>query len=124
MKQFLTSIITFIAFIAMSSLSAGASGQEQIEYRTFDDNIQVIDVRTHAEFNEGHLPKALHIPHTTILQGQGFADLDKTKPIVLYCRTGARSGQAKVFLEAQGFTDVTNAGGISELIIPTDKTRK
>jgi len=122
MKKFLTAIIAIIA-IAFS-LSAGASVQEKIEYKTFDDNIQVIDVRTDAEFNEGHLPQALHIPHTTILQGEGFADLDKTKPVVLYCRTGGRAGQAKAFLEEQGFTDVTNAGGISELIIPTDKTRE
>ena len=117
MKQFLTAIIA-LAF----SLSAGASVQEKIEYKTFDDNIQVVDVRTDAEFNEGHLPQARHIPHTIILQGEGFADLDKTKPVVLYCRSGGRAGQAKAFLEAQGFTDVTNAGGISELIVPKDKT--
>jgi phage shock protein E len=122
MKKFLTAIIAIFA-IAFS-LSAGALVQEKIEYKTFDDNIQVIDVRTDAEFNEGHLSQALHIPHTTILQGEGFADLDKTKPVVLYCRTGGRAGQAKAFLEDQGFTDVTNAGGISELIIPTDKTRE
>ncbi|GAB55936.1 phage shock protein E [Glaciecola punicea ACAM 611] len=122
MKKFLTAIIAIFA-IAFS-LSAGALVQEKIEYKTFDDNIQVIDVRTDAEFNEGHLSQALHIPHTTMLQGEGFADLDKTKPVVLYCRTGGRAGQAKAFLEDQGFTDVTNAGGISELIIPTDKTRE
>ena len=110
------------ALLAISiSFGLFATQKEAIVYQTFADNVQVIDVRSDEEFSTGHLPQALHIPHTTILEGKGFADLDKTKPVVVYCRSGGRAQLAKDYLDAQGFTDVTNAGGISDLVVSSEK---
>lgn len=81
----------------------------------------VIDVREQGEWDEGHLPQARLIPLGTI--DQHFADIEqaaggKDKPIVLYCRTGGRSGHAKDALTAAGFSNVVNGGTYRALSTP------
>jgi phage shock protein E len=116
MRRFLTTIVAMTLFISIT-----VSAKESIQFQKFDNDVQVIDVRTLGEWETGRHPDALHLPHTTILDGKGFADLDKTKPVVLYCRSGGRAEQAKNYLIAQGFQDVKNLGGISDLFIPEEK---
>jgi len=70
---------------------------------------------TQPEFNEGHLPGALLIPYDEITSRVSKLHADKSRPIVLYCRTGRRSGIAKQSLEQLGFTQVLNAGGYEAL---------
>lgn len=75
---------------------------------------RVIDVRTPAEFHDGFYPGAVNIPLATL--GARMNELEpKDKPIVLYCASGARSGQAARILKQAGFTDVTNAGGLEDM---------
>ncbi len=73
----------------------------------------VIDVRTEAEWKTGHLEGALHIEWQDILSIQ-----DKTTPkdeaIYLYCRSGNRSGKAAKILIESGYTNITNAGSITD----------
>ena len=77
----------------------------------------VIDVRTEAEWNTGHLEGALHIEWQDILKVP--SDIQKDEEIFLYCRSGNRSGKAtKILLEA-GYVNAKNAGSIlkaSELL--------
>ena len=77
----------------------------------------VIDVRTKAEWNTGHLEGALHIEWQDILKVP--SDIQKDEEIFLYCRSGNRSGKAtKVLIEA-GYVNAKNAGSIlnaSELL--------
>ena len=77
----------------------------------------VIDVRTEAEWNTGHLEGALHIEWQEILKIS--SDIKKDEEIFLYCRSGNRSGKAtKTLLEA-GYVNAKNAGSIlnaSELL--------
>lgn len=79
----------------------------------------VVDVRTAEEWSEGHLPTAKHIPVDEV--EQRLADFeklvggDKSKPLVVYCASGNRSGKAKKKLEAAGFTNVVNGGGYDDL---------
>ena len=62
---------------------------------------QLIDVRTPEEFATGHLLNARNIPHDQIQNHVAeLGELDSS--IVLYCRSGNRSGQAKVVLEGLG----------------------
>ncbi len=72
---------------------------------------QVIDVRTESEGAQGVIDGAIHIPlHLLPLRA---ADIRQDKPVVIYCRTGARSAQACAFMSAQGFGNMHNlAGGI------------
>jgi phage shock protein E len=113
-------MLTIIVAMTMV-LSVTVSAKETPQFQKFDSDVQVIDVRSDAEWEEGHHPDALHLPHTLILDGKGFADLDKTKPVVLYCRSGGRAQRAADFLVAQGFQDVKNLGGISDLVITKEK---
>lgn len=67
-----------------------------------------VDVRTPAEFAAGNRPGSLNIPLDEI--AARAAALDKDKPVVLSCASGARSAAAAGVLKGLGFRDVTNAG--------------
>jgi len=77
-----------------------------------DNNAVVLDVRTQDEVDEGMIPNAIHID---IYKGQGFVDeveaLDKTKSYYVYCRSGARSGQACGIMNQLGFEKAYNLEG-------------
>lgn len=117
MKIFISILTAITLFCIAPFLASQALAKDEVKYQQFESDVQLIDVRSDAEWQAGHHPDAIHLPHTTILDGEGFQDLDKTKPVALYCRSGGRAGRAKDFLESQGFTNVTNLGGISDLII-------
>lgn len=70
---------------------------------------QIIDVRTPAEFNGGHIKGAKNIPLQSL--GQNLGKISKGKPIITCCASGARSAAAKNILQNSGFTDVYNGGG-------------
>lgn len=73
-----------------------------------------IDVRSSAEFASGHLEGAHHIPWDSIETGVAALKLDRDRPIYLYCAAGGRAEQARQRLAAQGYTAVTNAGGLEQ----------
>jgi len=79
----------------------------------------VLDVRSPDEFSEGSLPRATNIPiqdfSGRIAEVEQLAGGDKTKPIVVYCGSGARAAKAKRQLEAAGYTQVVNGGGFDDL---------
>lgn len=75
--------------------------------------VHVIDVRSRAEWQAGHIPGAQHIPLGD-LSGQAKS-LPGDRPVVVHCQGGARSAIAASVLQAQGRTDVLNlAGGFTE----------
>jgi phage shock protein E len=79
-----------------------------------DGGALVVDVRTPEEFAEGHAEGALNIPLDVIVQRS--AELgDPAGQIILYCRTGNRSGQAIARLRRQGFQALTNGGGLDNM---------
>jgi phage shock protein E len=73
-----------------------------------------IDVRTPAEFEQGHLSNATLIPYDGIEKGIAALKLPKDTPIYLYCAVGGRAEKAKQTLEAINYTQVTNVGGIDD----------
>ena len=75
-----------------------------------------IDVRSDAEYQEQHLEGAINIEFTEILAGVSQAGLAKDTEILLYCGSGRRAGIALEELEAAGFTNVTNRGGLTEVL--------
>jgi len=75
-------------------------------------SLTVIDVRTEAEWNTGHLEGALHIEWQDILEIS--SDIPKDEEIYLYCRSGNRSGKATKILLDAGYINAKNAGSISE----------
>ncbi len=76
------------------------------------EDIVLIDVREVDEWNAGHIPSAEFMPLSTFNEGYKILN-NKNAEIILQCRSGVRSLRAAQFLEAQGFTNLTNlAGGI------------
>jgi len=74
----------------------------------------IIDVRTVEEWKAGHLASAQHLQLELLASNISELATDKDQPIYLYCRSGNRSGQAKTILEALGYSQVTNAGGLRD----------
>ena len=75
-------------------------------------NLQLIDVRTPAEYADGHLTKAKLIPLQEL--EERFAEINKNKPVLLYCRSGHRSGMALKLLNDKGYTQAKHIeGGIT-----------
>ncbi len=81
-----------------------------------DENAVLIDCRTPREWNEGVQKGALLID---IMEGPAFMDkinqMDKSKNFYVYCRSGNRSGQACMLMDANGFSQAYNLlGGMLE----------
>lgn len=72
------------------------------------NNSFLVDVRTEPEFAEGHIEGSVNIP-LHALPNELIKFKNKTN-IIVFCRSGNRSGQAKIILEQNGFTNVVNGG--------------
>jgi phage shock protein E len=76
----------------------------------------VVDVRETGEFAAGHFDGAINIPLGIIpLRLDEFKAM--TGPIVVYCRSGNRSGMAQMLLKQAGLTEVYNGGGLHDMLI-------
>lgn len=77
----------------------------------------LLDVRSQGEFDSGHVEGATLIPvdelESRLAEIETATGGDKTKPIVVYCRSGRRSATAKQTLLAAGYTQVSDLGGMS-----------
>jgi phage shock protein E len=74
---------------------------------------QLIDVRSQAEFMSAHAPGSINIPLPEL--GSRLTEIDKTKPVVLCCASGTRSGMAAMLLKKNGHQKVYNIGSWSKL---------
>lgn len=99
--------------LAMISFTSWASERGELAWDLVEQGALLIDVRTPSEFNQGHLDGAANFPLDTI--NTAFSDIDKQTPIVVYCRSGNRSGQAMSYLKKAGFTQVYNGGSLDEM---------
>ena len=71
----------------------------------------VLDVRDEKDYAEGHLPRARHIPMKDLAARVGELAKFKSKPVIVTCKSGMRSGAACRLLKAQGFTSVYQLKG-------------
>jgi len=110
--------IIFIVIAASAAayffyLRGGVASSEKVQ-EWIDRGALVADVRTPEEFAALHFKGAVNIPLGEIeMKLDEFGDRDGL--IILYCRTGNRSGQAKAILERNGFKNVINAGGLKHM---------
>jgi rhodanese-related sulfurtransferase len=119
MKKKICFSILFAAAVFLSCASDGDANNttdytdpDVIRNLTEDppENFYLVDVRTPEEYWGGHIPGALNIPLSKIEEEQPTDNKDAL--IVVYCRSGNRSGQAKRILESLGYRNVHNFGGI------------
>jgi len=71
----------------------------------------LIDVRTPEEFNDGHIPGAINIPHTELVGKIDEIQSGKANQVILYCRTGRRVGIAQKILVKNNFQQVDHLTG-------------
>jgi phage shock protein E len=69
--------------------------------KIIDSGSQLIDVRTEAEYEAGHVPGARHVPLADVQRES--SGLAKDQPVILYCRSGNRSGPAAEAFAASGW---------------------
>ena len=88
-----------------------------LAHRLVEQGALLLDTRTPEEYAAGHIEGAVNIPHDQVAaEIERIAELtggDKSKPIVVYCRSGRRSGMAKQTLAEHGYGRVSNLGGMS-----------
>jgi rhodanese-related sulfurtransferase len=75
------------------------------------DNIQLVDVRTPEEYAEGHIENALLINFKSDDFEEKIQELDKDKPVYVYCKSGNRSGQASEIMKELGFKQIIDLDG-------------
>ena len=120
-------IVNKLVLMALAlALLAGCSGKDKKEDTAISDlatfrglsaaieteeEFVLYDVRTAEEYEVGHIPGAINIPHDVI--GRTIPIEDKDTPIVLYCRSGNRSGTAYRDLKSLGYKNLFDFGGIN-----------
>ena len=114
-------VITALLTLALGSAQASAPSAVAAQVGPLGKPTLVIDVRTAEEFAEGHFPGAINIPHEDIVQGIRARNVDKDQTVLLYCRSGNRSGQAEIKLQSSGFAGAKNVGGLKALLAATGR---
>lgn len=112
-----------LAFLLAVALPFGSLAQEVIQTVPADqfaqamdslDNYQLVDVRTRAEFKQGHIEGAKQHDVNQKRFNRRVSRLNRNQPVLLYCRTGKRSHQAALTLQEMGFQKIINLeGGIT-----------
>ena len=120
--KFTATLIAFATMFTVACRGAPAEPAEMINpeiIAAIESQALIVDVRTPEEFTDGHYPGAINIPHDTILEGLEQLGVTEETPVILYCRSGNRSGQAEQVLQEKGFTEARNAGGLEALLSAT-----
>ncbi len=87
---------------------------EEAKKMLIEQQAQLVDVRSPTEFAQGSLPNAINLPLQTINQADTI--LEKDKPVILYCVTGARTKMAKIQLNNFGFDKVHDLGSFQNYL--------
>lgn len=113
-------VLALVAFFFFNRMSAGGESRltsQEVLQQLKDNPGVIIDVRSQAEFDAGHLSDVDF--QYDFLSGEfesKLDSLDKNKTYYLYCRSGNRSGQSAKLMRERGFENVYNIGGYKELV--------
>ena len=114
MKKF-----AFMSLFAVLSTIFGCSAQgfvsveaDEFAREIAKKEVQLVDVRTAAEYAEGHIPNAVNIDVYSSDFAEKIAALDKNQTLAIYCRSGRRSKSAAQQAVNLGFKGVELDGGV------------
>lgn len=112
----LSLIAVFAAtFMLFNQVSFAKDISAEQAWVSIKNGATLIDVRTAEEFAAGHIEGAINIPFDNIVNGISTLTLSPDSEIILYCRSGRRSGIADKSLAEAGFANTMNAGGFNAL---------
>lgn len=115
MNKFLTLIFSISILFACKSQTIETI--TKVDVATFKEalstnlDIQLVDVRTLEEYNDGYIENAILIDYFLADFNTKIQELDKEKPVYLYCRSGGRSGKASKVMEELGFKKIVDLEG-------------
>ncbi|MBQ8505268.1 MAG: rhodanese-like domain-containing protein [Clostridia bacterium] len=118
-RKILVMILSAVVLMGCTSCEPPTNTYKQVtaeEAMSMMDSLSspyiILDVRTPAEFAQGHIPNAINIPNETIGTEEIPQLPNKKQVIFVYCRSGNRSKQAAEKLVQLGYTNVVEFGGI------------
>lgn len=117
-KLLILALSLFLAGCMVIKTSETSSSYKTISSKEAQQMIEdnkdalILDVRTAAEYESGHIPNAVNLSNEDIQAGKVDSLKDKSQLIMVYCRSGNRSRQAAQKLAELGYTNVVDFGGI------------
>lgn len=120
MKKLLLSttlILSFFVAACQQTTNDGKSINEKVSIEQFEklltekSNALILDVRTPEEFAAGHVKGAVNLNIYDAGFKTALTKLDKSKPVLVYCKAGGRSADAATQMQDLGFSEVYNFGG-------------
>jgi rhodanese-related sulfurtransferase len=103
--------LAVLAYEASRARGGGQSVGPTDAVRLINEGAVLLDVRTQAEFDAGHILDARHVPQDQLASSVETLRKYKDKVVIACCESGMRSGAAARVLQAQGFTKVVNLKG-------------
>jgi rhodanese-related sulfurtransferase len=103
--------LAVLAYEASRARSGGQSVGPMDAVRLMNQGAVLVDLRTRAEFDSGHILDAKHVPQDQLASSAETLKKYKDKVVIACCESGMRSGAAARVLQAQGFTKVVNLKG-------------
>lgn len=106
---------------AQEAIYMNITAEEAKEIMDTQEGYIILDVRAQEEYDEGHIPGAIVIPHTEVETRAEEELPDKSQLILVYCRSGRRSKIAAETLVELGYTNIREFGGILDWPYETEK---
>ena len=118
MKKILVLLVICILLCGRQNNGMKSSGKikcSDIEtILSYENNPKLIDVRTKEEYDQYHLDNAINIPYDNIKEDiKTLVDVSVDTPIIVYCKSGARSEKAYSTLRGSGYSHVYDLGSMS-----------
>lgn len=113
MKNIVTALVLSLAFLSCKTATKDKMSNTTVVNATTvqeiiagNGDVQILDVRTPKEFQQGHIAGAVNININEGDFDQQILSLDKNKPVIVYCLSGGRSSDAAEKLAAAGFENI------------------
>ncbi|AAZ24318.1 rhodanese-like domain-containing protein [Colwellia psychrerythraea] len=111
-KKIATTIVFVLAVTTTWQVSAKDISQTELQQIMKNDKqVILLDVRTEEEFEEGHIPNAVNIPHKELEARLAELTGAKNTQVVIYCRSGRRAEVAREVLVKNGFNELDHLSG-------------
>lgn len=111
MREMLPWVGLVVVLAGFAWMMLGGAKDSAAAHELVSGGAVLLDVRTPAEFASGHIDGARNIPVDQIAARS--KEIDKATPVVVYCRSGARSAAAANTLRGLGFAKVEDLGAMS-----------
>ncbi len=105
--------VAFALIFSLNSISAELWTVSKLNesISKLDHELVLLDVRTQAEYDSGHILNAINISHEQILKDSELLAEYKDSQMVVFCRSGVRAGKVIQLLESIGFEDIIDIDG-------------